>query len=122
MLEKYYSYLFIIMKWSFNIKRRSKKKGMHIYKYEGVKILTLNDYPNRRLIVWYFKESTKQIYRVCYHGYHVRPLRKKITENAKAIMEDENFFNEKIMSRRSYSYKRERAFKSYINYKARMNS
>ena len=43
-------------------------------------------------------------------------------ETTKAIMEDENFFNEKIMSRRSYSYKRERAFKSYMNYKAKMNS
>lgn len=122
MLEKYYTYFYSVMKYSYGLKRRSKKKGMHIYKYEGVKVVTLNDYSNRRLLIWFYKESTKQLYRFSMHGFHVRPLRKRITEYVKGIQTDENFFNEKIMSRRSYSYKRERAFKSYMNYKAKMNS
>lgn len=61
------------------------------------------------------------MYRIALHGYYVREIRRKITHFVKCLQEDENFFNEKIMSRRSYSYKRERAFKSYMGYKARMN-
>jgi len=116
MLDKYFDYLFVIMKYSYSIKRRSKKKGMHIYKYDGVKVVALNDYKNRRLLLFFYKESTKQIFRIAFHFFHVRPIRRRIADFVKGIQEDENFFNEKIMSRRSYSYKRERAFKNYMSY------
>lgn len=109
------------MGYSYGLVRKSKKKGLQIYRYDGVIMIFLNDYPNRRLLVFFYKCSTKQIYRVSFHGYFVRILRRKLTSFVKGIQEDENFFNEKIMSRRSYSYKRERAFKSYLSYKARMN-
>lgn len=90
---------------------------MNIYKFEGVKVICINDYDNRRLLVWYFKESTKQLYRVAYHGYYIRALRKKIVFAVEGIQTDENYFNEKIMSRRSYSWKRERAFKYHMSLK-----
>lgn len=88
---------------------------MHIYKFEGVKVVVVNDYQNRRVLLFYFKEATKQLYRVAMHGYYIRALRKKIVFAVEGIQSDENYFNEKIMSRRSYSWNRERAFKNYIN-------
>lgn len=120
MLEKYFSYLYYLMGYSYNLIRKSKKKGLQVYRYEGYVVCFLNDYPNRRLLVFFYKKSTKQLYRVALHGYYVREIRRKITHFVKCLQEDENFFNEKIMSRRSYSYKRERAYKSYLSYQRKI--
>lgn len=121
MEDKYYKYFHYIMIWSYGLKRRSKKKGLNIYQYDGVKVVTLNDFPNRRMLIWFYREDTKEIFRFSMHGFYVRPLRKRITEYVKGIQTDPTFWERVIKSRRSYSYKRERAFKSYMDYKARMN-
>lgn len=121
MLEKYWKYLYYVLGFCYDLKRKSKKKGLFILKFEGVKVVLVNDFQNRRTLIWYFKEETKQIFRVSYHFYYVRKLRLKIVTAVKGIQNDPDYFNNVIMSRRSYSYKRERAFKSYMGYKARMN-
>lgn len=105
------------MKWAFGLIRRSKKKSLLIFKFEGVKVVVINDYNNRRVLVFYYKESTKQLFRVAYHGYYLKMLRKKIVLAVEGIQNSEEYFDKVIKSRRSYSYKRERAFKRYITYK-----
>jgi len=120
MLEVYYAFFHMLMKYSYNIKTRSKKKSLNIYKYEGVTVLTLNDYPNRRILVFFFKQSTKQLFRVSYHGYHARPMRKRIGDHVKKIQEDENYFTDVLMKRRSYSYKQERAYSDYMRYQNKL--
>ena len=108
------------MGYSYGLVRKSKKKELQIYRYDGVIMIFLNDYSNRRLLAFFYKCSTKQIYRVAFHGYYVRSIRRKLTFFVKQIQEDENKKKKKIMSRRSYSYKRERAYKSYLSYQRKI--
>ena len=119
MLEVYYAFFHMLMKYSYNIKTRSKKKSLNVYKYEGVTVLTLNDYPNRRLLVFFFKVSTKELFRVSYHGYHARPMRKRIGDHVKRIQEEEGYF-EILKQRRSYSYRKERAYSNYMKYQNKL--
>jgi len=85
MLDKYWKYLYYILGYCYNIERKSKKKGLFILKFKGVKVVLLNDYANRRCLIWYYKESTKQLFRIAYHGYFVRILRMKIVAMVKGI-------------------------------------
>jgi len=101
------------MGYSYNIIRKSKKKGMQIYKYAGVKVVFLNDYDNKRLLVFFYHEKTKKIHRLAMHFYYVRPIRKYITEVVRKIQEDDNYWEDVLVKRRSMSYKKEKAFKRY---------
>jgi len=120
MLEKYYAYLYYVMGYSYGLIRKSKKKGMQIYKFEGIKIIFLNDYNNRRLLVWFYLESSKQIFRVALHGYYVRKIRYKLVMMVKKIQEDESYFTDVIMKRRSFSYKQEVAQSKYMKYQNKL--
>jgi len=111
MLEKYYKYLYFLLGYTHRMIRRSKKKGMIILRFEGVIVCLLNDYENRRLLVFFYKTDIKQIYRTSFHGYYVRPIRKKIVNMVTKIQEDPNYWEDKLTKRRSYNYKQERAFK-----------
>ena len=120
MLEKYYLYLHIIMKWAYGLKTRSKKKGMYVYRFDGVITIFLNDYLNRRLLVFFFKQSTKQLWRVSFHGFYVRKIRFKVVSMVKKIQEDESYFTDVLMKRRSFSYKQEVAQSKYMKYQNKL--
>jgi hypothetical protein len=117
MLEKYYSYLYFVMGYTYGLIRKSKKKGFQIYRFENAIVVFLNDYSNRRLRVFFFKQSTKQLWMVSMHGFYVRKIRYKIVTIVKKIQEDDNYWDETLVKKRSYSYKQERAYTRYMNYK-----
>ncbi len=121
MEEKYFKYLFYLMTYSYRLIRKSKKKGLQIYRYDGVIVCFLNDPKNKRLLVFYYKQSTKEIFRQSMHFYYVRPIRKIVTENVRRIQEDDSFFAE-LKKSRSKSYKRARAFKRYSDYQYKLNN
>lgn len=116
MLDKYYRFLYYIMGYAFGLVRKSKKCGMHIYRFTGVRVIFLNDYENRRLIVWFFHESTRRLHRMTMHHYYVRITRKKIVDIVKKIQEDENYWDEVLVRKKSMSYKKELAYIRYTNY------
>lgn len=116
MLEKYFKFFHYAMGRCFGIKTRNRKGSLRIYRFEGVITCILNDYDNRRILAWYFKSNTRQIFRVAYHGYFAKPLRRKIAIMVKNIQENDNFWNETLIKKRSYSYKQDKSSAFYMKY------
>lgn len=112
MLDKYFNYFYFLMTYAYNIKRKSKKKNLHIYRFEKVILIALNDYENRRCLIFFFEKRTKLIHRVAYHGYYVRELRRKLVRQIDKINQSDDFFKEEFMKRRSYNYRQERSLKN----------
>ena len=116
MLDKYFKFFHYAMGICFGLKARNRKGSLRIYRFEGVIACILNDYDNRRILIWYFKKSTRQIHRVSYHGYFAKPLRRKIAMLVKNIQEDDNFWNETMIKKRSYSYKQDKSSAYYMKH------
>lgn len=118
MLEKYFKFFYFLMKYAYGIRTRSKKGSeLNIFRFEGVKVALINDYDNRRVLVWYYKDSTKSIYRTAYHGYHARYLRYLIVNTVKKIQEKPEYFDEVLSKRRSYSFRKEVSYKAKFGIK-----
>ncbi len=85
-----------------------RKGELRIFRYEDVKVASINDFENRRVLVWYYYEPTGRIMRVAYHGYYSRYLANKVAHTVKLIQTDDNYREIRLFERRSYSYKAER--------------
>lgn len=117
MEQKYFKYFQFLMKWAFGLKSRIKKKDLYIFDFDGVKVALLNDIVNKRVVVFYFKEATKDIHRVVYYGYHAPELRKRIVYLVKDILREDTFFEDILKKRRVFSYAVTRNRRRYLEYK-----
>lgn len=109
MLEKYFKYFTYLMQWSYFLESNWRKGDLHVYRYDVVKLAILNDYENRRVIVFIFHIEDRKIYRVAYHGYHAKYLRYKLMTLVAKVRENPTFWEDKLIKRRSYSFKSEQA-------------
>ena len=111
----FYELFWNVMKYTKGFISKWRKGELRIYRYQDVKVATLNDFENRRVLVWYFYQPTRKIIRIAYHGYFYRHLANKIAHTVKLIQDDDNYREFEIYKRRSYSYKaqeRRRAIKA----------
>lgn len=112
MLEKYFVYFYTMMKYSKLSQHRRRKKAIQLYYMGDTVVVALNDYKNRRVLFWfYYKPTNKIIVRLAIHGYHARPLRKLIEKTITKINNDKHFREVGILQRRSYSWKKDAAFR-----------
>ena len=81
-----------------------RKGELRVVRFENVKACMLNDYPNRRVLVWYYYEPTKQLNRIAYHGYYAKYLANKVAHTARLINENDEFREVNIHKRGSYSF------------------
>lgn len=112
MKELYFIYFCRCMSYTKGFISKWRKGELRIFRYEDVKVAVLNDYDNRRVLVWYYYEPTGRIMKISYHGYYVKYLANKIAYTVKLIQTDDNYREIKLFERRSYSYKAERKFRS----------
>ena len=107
LIDYFFAYFCNAMKWTRGFISRWRKGDLRLFRYENVKVAILNDYDNRRVLVWYFYEPTRKIMRVAYHGYHVRYLANKVAYTVRLIQTDDKFREFTLFQKRSYSYKAE---------------
>ena len=104
-------YFFVLfwtqMKWTKGFISRWRKKELRVFKYKDVKVVALNDFKNRRVLIWYYYMPSKKIMRVAYHGYHTRHLSRKVAFTVNLINTDDKYREIDLFARRSYSYKAE---------------
>ena len=117
MLDQYFRHFYTMMLNLKTLTRRRRKKDMQLYYFgEDVIVMCLNDNPNKRVLAWFFYVPTKKILtRISYHGYHARQLTRKIEQQITKIKTDEDYRDTGILKRRSYSYKKDQAFKRKYN-------
>ncbi len=93
------------MQWTKGFISKWRKKELRVFKYNDIKVVALNDFKNRRVLVWYFYMPTKRIMRVAYHGYHTRYLANKIAFTVKLMQTDVDYRELRLFERRSFSFK-----------------
>lgn len=113
MHEKYFNFFYYIMKNAFHLVRRSKKKGMHVYRFKEIIIVCLNDFDNRRVVTFFYHIEKKIIHRICWHGYFVRELRRKFVNIVNKIGKDPTYFEEYLIKKNYFSYKKEKTSKLF---------
>lgn len=84
-----------------------RKGELRVIRYPNIKVAVLNDYDNRRVLVWYFYEPTRRMMRVAYHGFYARYLANRIAYTVKLINTDDKYREFGLFERRSFSYKAE---------------
>lgn len=119
MLDKYFNYFHFLMRFAYYLKIRAKKKGMLIYRFEKIILVCINDFDNRRVIIFFYHKEKKILHRTFFHGYYVRQLRLRLVKLVEKIQTDENFFEQEFIKRRSYSYKQDRSYKRYTYFKSK---
>ena len=107
MQELFYRFFWIYIKYVKGFKSKWRKGELRIVRFDGVKVAILNDLVNRRVLVWFYIEDDRKIMRVAYHGYFYKHLARKIAHTVKLINTDDNFRENELFKRGSYSYKAE---------------
>lgn len=95
------------MRWKKEYISSWRKGEMRIFRYKDVKVAVLNDFPNRRVLVFYYSEETKRIYRVAYHGYYAKYLANRIVYTVRKIQTEDEYREHGLFERRSFSYRAE---------------
>ena len=111
MKEHFFLWFCNVTKWTKGFISKWRKGELRILRYKDVKVALLNDYENRRVLVWYFYEPTKRIMRVAYHGYYAKYLANRIAFTVKLIQTDDNYREFKLFERRSFSFRAEARLK-----------
>lgn len=107
MNDWFFTLFCIQIKWTKGFISKWRKKELRVFKYKDVKVVALNDFKNRRVLIWYYYIPTKRIMRVAYHGYYTRYLTRKIAYTVNLINIDDNYREIELFKRRSYSAKAE---------------
>lgn len=95
------------VKYTKNFISKWRKKELRVFRYSNVKVVALNDYKNRRVLVWYYIEASKKIMRVAYHGYFAKHLARRIGFTVNLINTNDNYREYELFARRSFSQKAE---------------
>ena len=111
MKEHFFTWFCNVMKWTKGFVSKWRKGELRLFRYENVKVAVLNDFTNRRVLVWYYHEPTEKIMRVAYHGYYAKYLANRIAYTVNLINTDDNYREFRLFERRSFSYRAEASFK-----------